>query len=617
MRRLFSFSQLRTQLIVYFMIISLAVLAGASYFIYTYMQNMVKEQNERLLYQQFQQLDHNIGGLVSEVDRLSLLFLRDDRIQDLLDGISEKTQLELLLAKNDVQSNIADVIGNYSYIDSIYITADNLGAIGGSENTTLVYDQSDWERNFFSSEPFRRSIEEYPKMIVEGGLKRSFFNPYMVDENDGNLISMMRRTRAIHDPRVSATLIFNIDEKYMASIYATALDESEGDMYIVDRTGVIVSSSRTERIGSRGSYMPDEQEPGAYGSYVGNDHGNSNLQIVYYRLAGTGWYMMKEIPLNQYSDQIFSLQRMLVLVFLISILFIFIVTYFWLRRIIEPLHVLSGKMKDMSRGELGVTFEHIPNNEFGMVIRRFNEMSLSMVELIDKNNEIQEKKRELEIEALQYQINPHFLYNTLNMIRWMASIIKADNIVTTIVALGNILRPVFSKKEPMCTLSDELSYLENYIKITNMRYNNSIEFEIDVDEGELACQVPRFILQPLVENSIASGRLQEEHAIHIAIRAAVQEGVLRLSITDSGAGLKPERLQELNARLASGEGYESSGEGSGIGLNNVNKRIRLYFGHGYGVQFMQQVRGAEVVVTLPVVRKPDPEEPSNSQAALF
>lgn len=597
----FSFTNLRTQLIVYFMIVSLVVLSGASYYIFSFMQDMIKKQNERLLSQQFQQIDHNIGSLVNEVDRLSMLFLSDERIQDLLFGISEKTEAEFLQAKNDVQANIADFIRNYGYIDSIYLTSDHLGAVGGSEKTTLVYPKEDWEKTFFSSEPYRRSIEQYPRMIVQGGLTRSFYNPYMTGGNDGDLISMMRRTRAIHDPRMSATLVFNVDERYLASLYATELDRDEGDMYVVDDSGTIVSASRPERIGTRGSFLPSEHAPGAYGSYTGN-RDDIDLQIVYYKLHDADWYVMKEIPLGQYSDQIFTVQRMLAVVFLSCVAVIFIVSFFWLRKIIKPLHMLSGKMREMSRGELGLTFEHIPKNEIGLVIRRFNEMSLSMVELIEKNNEIQEKKRELEIEALQYQINPHFLYNTLNMIRWMATIVKADNIVGTIVALGNILRPVFSSKDSMCSLRDELSYLENYMKIIGMRFNNGITFEFEVAEAQLDCRVPRFILQPLVENAIASGLRSEEQAVRISIRAEEADGVLRLFVEDTGAGIEPERLAELNARLASGESYASSDGGSGIGLSNVNKRIRLYFGAEYGVYFLPRDAGAEVVVTMPASR---------------
>ncbi|WP_238652640.1 cache domain-containing sensor histidine kinase [Paenibacillus piscarius] len=598
-RSMFSSRSLRTQLIVYIMVISLAVLAGASYFIFSYMQRMVKDQNERLLYQQFQQLDHNITGLVSEVDRLSLLFLRDDSIQRFLYKISEKTEIEFLESKNDVQRVIADFIDNYSYIDSVYITADNLGVVGGSATRTLVYSKEEWQQSFFSSEPFRRTLEMYPKLIIEAGIQKSFYNPYLTGPDNGHLISLMRGTRAIYDPTTSATLIFNIDERYLVSIYATALNKAEGDMYIVNGSGRIVSSSVPERIGTSSPFVPDEQEGVQYGSFDGHSAGRS-VQVVYYKLTDGGWYLLKEIPLSQYSEQIYGVQRMLVIVFILSVLVIFIVSYFWLRRIIKPLHLLSLKMKDMSRGELGVTLDHIPNNELGTVIRRFNEMSLSMVELVDKNNEIQEKKRELEIEALQYQINPHFLYNTLNMIRWMAVIVKADNIVQTIVALGNMLRPVFSSKDSMCTLRDELSYLDNYMKIINMRFNNSIAFEVEVDEALMDCQVPRFILQPLLENSIASGRQNEELAIRIGIGAELSGETLQLIVTDSGTGLDVDKVRELNDKLATGESPKPGGGGSGIGLNNVNKRIHLYYGPDYGVHFVAREHGAEVRVSLQV-----------------
>lgn len=602
LQALFISRQLRTQLILYIMIISLAVMAGASYFIYSFMQNMVKIQNERLLYQQFQQLDHNIGGLVKEIDRLSMLFLRDDHIQRFLYKISEKTEEEFLESKNDVQRVIADFIDNYNYIDSIYITANNLGAVGGSQKRTLVYDREAWQQSFFTSEPFHQTIEQYPHLIIHSGIKKSFYNPYLTGKDDGYLISLMRGTRAIYDPNTSATLIFNIDERYLSSIYSTALNREEGDMYIASADGMVVSASEPDRVGTRSHFKPaGALENGAYGSLDDEKAGRS-MQVVYYKLHDGGWYLLKEIPLSQYADQILGVQRMLMLVFTISVLAIFIASYFWLRKIIKPLNQLSGKMKDMSRGELGVTVDHVPNNELGTVIRRFNEMSLSMVELVEKNNEIQEKKRELELEALQYQINPHFLYNTLNMIRWMAVIVKADNIVNTIVALGNILRPVFSSKDSMCTLRDELSYVDNYLKIINMRFNNNITFTMDVHEQWMDCQVPRFILQPLLENSIASGRQSEDFAIQIRIEATGDENHLMLSVTDSGIGMDTHALEALNEKLARGESPKSTAGGSGIGLNNVNKRIRLYYGDEYGIRFVPADQGAKAMITLPARR---------------
>ncbi|WP_260411138.1 sensor histidine kinase [Cohnella xylanilytica] len=589
---------LRAQLIVFFMIISLVVLSAASYIIYTFMLNQIKDQNQRLLYQQFQQVDHNIHGLVGDVDRLSKLFLLDDQIQQMLLHLSDKSELEFLGYKNMLHAQIEKFISNYGYIHSIYLTTENQGAMGGSGDTTLVQSKEEWNRTFFGSEVFKRSVEAFPDMIIQGGLRKSYFNPYLTGDKDGTLFSMIRGVRAIYDPKTSATLIFNVDERYLASLYSADLDPSDGDMYIVDAQGNILSGSRPERIGTRSVFRPSEEQAADYGS-IDDKAGNASYQLVYYKLQDAGWYAVKEIPLKLYSGQILAVQRILIAVFLCSILIMFAVSYFWLRKMIKPLRLLAGKMKDVSRGELGVTFDSVPDNELGIVVRRFNEMSLSIVDLLDKNNRMQEAKRELEIEALRYQINPHFLYNTLNMIRWMATMIKADNIVNTIVALGNILRPVFKSKDPMCSLRDELSYLENYIKIINMRFNNSIRFEIGVDEPVLDCRVPRFILQPLVENAIAAGRQEEDRAIYIAIAAETEGGELRIRVTDSGVGIEPERLNELNRLLDSGESQQASEGGGGIGLSNVNKRIRLYFGPQYGLRFEPREKGAEVVVRLP------------------
>ncbi len=590
------FQSLRTQLIVIFMLISLLVLSGSTYVIYNFMLNLIKEQNESLLQQQFQQLDHNINAIISEVDRLSKLFVLDDDLQQFIQTVPEKNVLEFLEYKNKLHAAIAELIGNYSYIHSIYLTAKDQGAIGGSASTTLVHTKEDWTQNFYTSNIYQRSLEAFPKLVVEGGIRQSFYNPYLSSSSRETLISMFRGIRPIYESHTNVTVIFNIDERYLASIYSASLDRTDGEMYIVNETGMIISSSNSERVGGESPYLPSE-EAAVYGSYDFIRDGTP-VQIVYYKLQATGWYLMKEIPLIQFSDQIFSVQRLMIAVFVLSLIVIFIVSYFWLKKMIRPLHLLSNKMKDMSRGELGVTVPDIPSNELGIMIRRFNEMSMSIVELIEKNNEMQEKKRELEIEALQYQINPHFLYNTLNMIRWMASIIKADNIVNSIVALGNILRPIFTSKDTMCTLEDELSYLENYMKIINWRFNNRIYFAFDAQEIDMNCLIPRFILQPLVENSIASGN-RGGGVIHIRIHVYEEGEDLWIAVTDNGPGFDPAQLQEWSRILAEGQDPSHANKGSGVGLYNVNKRIQLYFGQRYGLKIIPIEGGAEVRILLP------------------
>lgn len=599
MRTRLQIRSLRLQLFVTFMLIGLIVLSIGSYYVYTFMQTMIKEHNEQLLSQQFTQIDHNIHGLISDIDRLSKLFVQDEQTQQVLLNVTESQELELLLNKKKFHDLIEKFISNYSFIHSIYLTTESLGVIGGGARTTLVHSTEEWNDSFFQLDAYRLSKVMFPELIVEGGLTKSFFNPYMTGSQDGNLISMVRGVRAIYDPKVTASLIFNVDERHLASIYAADLDEDDGYMFITDASGKIISSNRQEIIGREDNHRPSDLNS-RNGSYDDTDD-EVPVQIVYHQLQDNGWYVKKAIPLSLYNSQSLTVQRTLAIVFLLSLFTMFIVSYLWIGKIYKPLRELSAKMKHMGQGELGVTVDEVPSNELGTVVRRFNEMSLGIVELIDKNNRMQEEKRELEIEALQYQINPHFLYNTLNMIRWMAAMVKADHIVNSIVALGNILRPAFANKETMCSLQDELEYLDSYMKIINSRFDNSVQFELEASEEELQCKVPRFILQPLVENALAAGENAEQFTIHIGIYAVCRDGDLLITVSDSGEGLEPDRLAALNRMLEQGEQTSERTNGYGIGLPNVNKRIRLNFGPEYGLKFVPRDRGVEVTVRLPAI----------------
>lgn len=595
------FQHLGTQLIVFYMVISLVVLTASSFFIYKFMLSIIKEHNETFLLQQFQQIDYSINGLINDVDTLSKFLLLAQSVERFLSYTPDKGEIEFLEMKKGLHAEIESYVRIYDFIDSIYIAGEVQGIIGGTDSTTLVHSNETWSDRFISLDIFRNSLLAFPDMIMQGGIEKTFYNPYMQSLNDGKIISMIRGVRPLYESLTSVVLIFNVDELYLSTLYAIELKADTGHMYIVDDNGVIVSSSNKQQVGTQSDYFSFIKNADSFAEYGSFDAVDESTQIVYYKLNDVNWYMLKEIPLAQFSDQIRSTQIMLVLVILVSLIVIFVISYFWLKKMTKPLHILSHKMQDMTRGELGVTFSKVPNNEFGMVIRRFNEMSLSIVDLIKTTNEMQEHKRSLEIEALQNQINPHFLYNTLNMVRWMASNSKSHNIVNTIVALGNMLRPVFTSKESTCTLQDELYYVENYITIINLRFSNSVKFSFDIDECDMEHTVPRFILQPLIENAVTAGR-QEGQDIHIKIMAFEAAHDFVISVIDSGVGIDSSLVERLNECLRRGEelvGWKGAAESHGIGLYNVNKRIQLNESMQYGVRLVAREEGTEVQIRLP------------------
>ncbi|HEY5585736.1 MAG TPA: histidine kinase [Ruminiclostridium sp.] len=561
--------------------------------------DILKKNSEKYLLQQFSQADYNIQNVLNNVDRLSKIFSLNDNIQQFLQDNYSSSEFKALETQKFILDRITQFISNYDYISSIYIFTENKGGIGGSDTYTSIV-RENTGNNFFESGMYDKVKKAFPKAILEGGITESFYRNYETVDN-AFVLSFARGLRPIYEPSRSATIVFNIDEKYLSSIYANSSSLRDGSMCIVDENGKVISGSNIKSIGKAYEMFSAIDIKKDYGSFTSKNSGDP-IQVVYYKLKSTGLYLVGEVPLQYFSGDIIILRKVIVIVLIMSFFAIFIVSFFWLRKLTKPLNIIAAKMSDVSRGNLGLTFSKIPKNEFGIVIRRFNEMSVSIVDLIRKNDEIQEGKRELEIEALQYQINPHFLYNTLNMIKWMAAGIKAKNIVDCIIALGNMLKPLFKNTEPMCTIKEELEYLENYIKIINWRFSNSVCFKLDIKEEFYDCKLPRFILQPIVENSINHGIQKQGNKDEINISAFIKGTILHIIISDSGKGIDIHKLAEIKGSLENPENTTQESSKGSIGLYNINRRIKLNFGDEYGIWIGNgELGGAKVIVKIPVI----------------
>jgi Predicted signal transduction protein with a C-terminal ATPase domain len=345
---------------------------------------------------------------------------------------------------------------------------------------------------------------------------------------------------------------------------------------------------------------PDE----TYGSFVYKKD-KLQKQLVYYRLGQTGWILVSEIPLNELSNDVLSLQKIVFLMFSISLMAILLITPVWIRKLMQPLNELSKAMKAVSGGGLGMTVSKMPKNELGIVIRQFNKMSSSILNLVEENKSIEEEKRRLEIETLQSQINPHFLYNTLNTIKWMAMMMNAENIVGSLTALGNLLRPIFANNSINCTIGEEIEYVENYIKIMNFRFGEGVKVTFDIPELLLPCQILRFTLQPIVENAFSHGMKKQNYIGVIKISGYDQGEQILLEVADNGEGISKEVLDQIKDSLLhlNPEMHKNSGSMS-IGLSNVNRRIKLHFGESYGISIDSNMNdGTKVSIKLPKVQK--------------
>jgi two-component system sensor histidine kinase YesM len=257
-------------------------------------------------------------------------------------------------------------------------------------------------------------------------------------------------------------------------------------------------------------------------------------------------------------------------------------------------------MKEAEEGNLGVRFEGRQEDEIGYLGKSFNTMIEEVQKLLDLVYREQQSKREAELKILQEQIKPHFLYNTLDTIHWMAQEHGARDIVQVVDALTSLFRIGLSRGKEMIRVSDELEHVRSYLIIQKARYEDKFDFSLRTDQEVLSSMVLKLTLQPLVENAIYHGIKERRGHGTIQVEAERRDGMLVLRVSDDGVGMSPAKLEEVRALLAPSHPH---GDGlAGYGIHNVHERIQLSFGARYGLRFESAPdRGTTVEILHPLL----------------
>lgn len=267
------------------------------------------------------------------------------------------------------------------------------------------------------------------------------------------------------------------------------------------------------------------------------------------------------------------------------------------RRITEPIRVLSRKAQQFGGGDFTPTPVETHITELQTLDTGFNDMARRVDALMTKQVEDQRSLHRAELELLQAQINPHFLYNTLDSIAILAESERSEDVVTMVTSLSTFFRNSLNKGEGLLTLGTECAQVQSYLEIQQIRYSDILRYEISVPDALLDCIVPKLILQPLVENALYHGIKNRRGRGLISVTGEERDGHLLLTVSDNGAGMDEKQVRELQSGI-----YEDNH--TGLGLVNVHKRIRLYFGEPYGLSFQSAPgKGSTVSILLPIRRE--------------
>jgi two-component system sensor histidine kinase YesM len=315
----------------------------------------------------------------------------------------------------------------------------------------------------------------------------------------------------------------------------------------------------------------------------------SYFQSVTYR-----WMYYSVLPFDRIFERIVWMKRVLPIGFAASLVLLFAVSIRFAQGITRPIEDLIERMKQVQKGNYALPdLEALPMGEVGQLHRAFRMMIQEIDELIHENYEKQLLIRETQFKALQAQINPHFLYNTLDSVIWLAKINGQKQISEIIEALGQLFRSSISLKETLITLGEELDIVRNYVTIQKFRFRERLNFEMRVDERYYGCPIPRLSLQPLLENAIHYALEPSDEPSSIRLHAIPGHERLTLVVEDNGPGMEKVLLDQVRKG-------EARTRGQGIGLTNIRERLEIAFGDSYGLRIESEPgTGTRVYVDIP------------------
>ncbi|MGN7355852.1 sensor histidine kinase [Paenibacillus sp. SAF-054] len=452
-------------------------------------------------------------------------------------------------------------------------------------------------------------FELYPAKQIQSMLeatKQSFGNAYWTYLRSGrgtNTIALSRRIYAEDklNKQLGYLIIF-IDEKvFSRNIYKFVNLGAGSSIYISDADGMVISSlsdtipkgssfAGKEIFGPIDKQFHQEEKLTAFHTKVDNQQ----FLVASSYIRSANWFFVGMIPQKFILSELSEMRRNIVWICLVVLLLSGLISTWIYFTISNPMRSLLLYAKQIRMGRLEATTSSRSSypDEMDKLTETIDGMVEQLKQLIGQVQSEQQAKRDAELKMLQAQINPHFLFNTLNSLKWSAMLGGNESVTNGIESLSELLRSTIMVKDEFIPLQTEIENLLHYATIQRIRYGDSFVLHTEVDEELSANLVPKFILQPIVENSILHGVGDDERRVGIWVKASRQNHVLTICITDNGKGF------DMNQAKIKRESHSKL---SGLGIGNVDERIKLHFGAAFGLVMSSIVgEGTQTVITLPV-----------------
>ena len=571
--RIFSWISLKYRLFITYLLLSSLILLLTSVFFYSASKKVLIKCTTLSSQQQLSLITSNLGDKINHISDYAITLSINSNIANVLkeNPTVPKNELEHFLVNSELTNQTQRIIGLHKNI--------------------YAWDILDTENHWFHSST--TETDQLDSLLdseildnLRTNLAFQFLGPFQISGEPTFVV--LKSITNIDNTKYLGALILLIKEANISSVFRNLPDSSSRYFYITNEKRQILSSSSSKGIyedfSSYSGIDPTKYKTLAEtGSQIFSIN-NTDFLFICKSSPALNWKVINLIPLH-------NILIISIVVFILSVVFSILCT----STVTAPIQRLVDKMKSASAGKLDISVSYSSNDELAVLYNQFNLMMQKIQTLLNDIYEEQNAKQKMEVQLLQSQINPHFLYNTLNTIKSLIELDMKETAVKAVSAMSTFYRNSLSKGQFIIPLRQELILTEQYLYIQNLRYMDFVDYEITYESSweDHGAEIPKLTIQPVVENIFVHGLTNQ--MCHIHLNVSIKNNTIYISISDNGSGIPREKLTELNRSIRDFKTARYS-----FGLPSINHRISLLYGENYGLTIKSSPEnGTTVTIAIP------------------
>lgn len=592
---------LKYRLLLMFCLVSIAPMVIFNIVSYINISKIVEKNITEFARTNLIQTNQSVHTMVFSYGDLLYQLCTDDSIIEFIDNINEEKDLAVNI--NQLHRKLRGMSYAKPHITSITILLKN-GQMVFYDKLTASTLKTSWIDNY------RMSKEELYKEISSGNFTQIFTTDYASEYNSHKYYLFHMGHRIIDYREIKrdiGVVILSIDERMLKEVInhgdqqkRVATRDLNSINFIVDHRGLLISFIDDRFLGKAVMTIDHQIDKESIIRFLTENHilTGKYLDINSFYNDDLKWHIINVSNQSMLKEQLNNQLKNTIILITISFIVLLFIVIFSTKHFTKSINQLVEAMKSVEKGKLDakVTIDNKMPMEISILAKNFNHMIAQINTLINRVKEVTNKKKSAEIRALEAQINPHFLYNTLDTINWMAIDKEEYEISNAISSLAHILRYGINMSNKTVKIRDEIEWVNRYIYLQQTKLKSSFKFDLEVQEEALDLKIHKLLFQPFIENALVHGYKGNEENFRLAVRIWIENKYLKIIIEDNGGGISAKELKNINAIISS-EDWDTNQ----IGIANAVERVKLYYGEDAKVIIDSEFHiGTTIYLYLPI-----------------